>query len=61
MGIAIVDVFSARANSSQDVEIAEVSGLPTFDVSVSYLPNSEKTHVLRAFEQVLQDTSSALT
>ncbi len=60
MGMAIVDVFSARANSSDDVEIAEVQGLPNFDVSVSFMPNSDKTYVLRAFERTLKSTAALL-
>ncbi|MGJ8528076.1 LysR family transcriptional regulator [Maritalea sp.] len=57
LGIAIVDIFSARANAGTDIEITETKNLPGFDVSASYLPENEKSSVLRIFQELLTRTA----
>lgn len=60
LGVAIVDVFSARANQGSDLDMFEIQNLPKFDVSVSWSPATDKTLMLQAFAKTLADTTSAL-
>jgi DNA-binding transcriptional LysR family regulator len=60
LGIAIVDIFSARANQARDLDITELKNLPQFDVSVSWSPSTDKTMMLQAFTKTLNDTTQAL-
>ncbi|WP_299345298.1 LysR family transcriptional regulator [uncultured Maritalea sp.] len=57
MGITIVDIFSARANAAADIEITETQNMPGYDVSVSFLPNSDKSSLLYAFKEMLTRTA----
>lgn len=57
MGITIVDIFSARANAAADIEITETKNMPGYDVSVSFLPNSDKSSLLHAFKDMLTRTA----
>lgn len=56
MGITIVDIFSARANAASDIEITETKNMPGYDVSVSFLPNSDKSSLLHTFKDMLART-----
>jgi len=57
MGIALVDIFSAKANAANEIEITETKNMPGYDVSVSFLPNSDKSSLLNAFKDMLIRTA----
>jgi len=57
LGLAIVDVFSAHANASADLEITETVNMPIFDVSISHLPDSDKSSTLQILREILTSTA----